>query len=118
MASSCCVISRSSPRKVASTKRRYRSFSPSFILRLAIIILQYAMSSNGFGLLSIDWGLGPSAEQALAKARETHGRRYQRRAERAGALTQVTGRAQHPRGRSPGAKTEEIRSEERRVGKE
>lgn len=27
-------------------------------------------SSNGFGLLSIDWGLGPSAEQVLAKARE------------------------------------------------
>src|ERR1019366_5776869 len=56
MASSCCVISRSSPRRVASTKRRYRSFSPSFILQLAIIILQYVMSRNGFGLLSIDWG--------------------------------------------------------------
>jgi hypothetical protein len=28
------------------------------------------MSRNGFGLLSSDWGLGPSAEQALAKARE------------------------------------------------
>jgi hypothetical protein len=28
------------------------------------------MSRNGFGLLSIDWGLGPSAEQVLAKARE------------------------------------------------
>jgi hypothetical protein len=28
------------------------------------------MSRNGFGLLSIDWRLGPSAEQALAKARE------------------------------------------------
>src|ERR1039457_2430672 len=70
MARSCCVISWSTPRKVASTKRRYRSFSPSFILQLAIIILQYAMSRNRFGLLSIDWGLGPSAEQVLAKARE------------------------------------------------
>ena len=54
-ARSCCVISRSMPRNVPSTRRRYRSFSPSFILQLAIIILQSVMSRTGFGLLSRNW---------------------------------------------------------------
>src|ERR1017187_1075390 len=54
-ASSCCVISRSMPRNVPSTRRRYRSFSPSFISQLAIIILQFVMSRTGFGLLSRNW---------------------------------------------------------------
>src|SRR4051812_32195810 len=40
---SFCVISRSMPRRVPSTSRKYRNFSPSFILRIAILILQCAI---------------------------------------------------------------------------
>ena len=36
---SCCVISRSSPRSAPSTSRRYRIFSPSFIIAICYIII-------------------------------------------------------------------------------
>src|SRR5690348_7784153 len=45
---SCCVISRSRPRMLPSTSRRYRIFSPSFmsifVLQIAITILLIAIS--------------------------------------------------------------------------
>src|ERR1035437_3878214 len=44
--SSTCETSRSSPRMVPSTSRRYRSFSPSFILQSVITILQIAIGVN------------------------------------------------------------------------
>src|ERR1039458_3818134 len=98
MARSCCVISRSSPRKVASTKRRYRSFSPSFILQLAIIILQSVMSRNGFGLLSSYWEDCLGSMSVLL---------------RRGFVPEVREEKQNS-----GQVTEPARSEERRVGKE
>src|SRR5579862_5534527 len=41
---SCWESSRSRPRSVPSTSRRYRSFSPSFILQSVIILWQFAIS--------------------------------------------------------------------------
>src|SRR5258708_277500 len=41
--SSCCVMARPSSRRVPSTSRRYRIFSPSVILQSEISILQFAM---------------------------------------------------------------------------
>src|SRR4051812_35560845 len=45
---SSCVISRPSPRSVPSICRRYLSFSPSVILRLAIYISQFAITQEIF----------------------------------------------------------------------
>src|SRR5579863_3093812 len=43
---SCCVISRSSPRSVPSTRRKYRIFSPSRISQSVINISQIAIGVN------------------------------------------------------------------------
>src|ERR1035438_1163564 len=51
-ASSCWESSRSKPRSVPSTSRRYRSFSPSFISQSVIIVLQIAIAvKRKFGSL-------------------------------------------------------------------
>src|SRR5215831_8746660 len=41
---SCCVMSRPRPRRLPSTSRRYRNFSPSVILQIAITVFQFAIS--------------------------------------------------------------------------
>src|SRR5271157_1526687 len=76
-ARSCCVISPSKPRRVPSTRRRYRSFSPSFIMpQEPITICNYRiaicnLSRTGFGLGSMACGrrLNQLSDDALQISR-------------------------------------------------
>src|SRR5450759_5197946 len=78
---SCWVMARPNPRSVPSTSRRYRIFSPSFILLIAIFILQYAIFVKNF-IRSVFIALATSPETPRgarahecdrARARVPHG---------------------------------------------